>query len=436
MFKTWSDHTLPTRDIVIQSSTGGNDGDSTIFERNAGRAFPLLLINDMVVAQIEIKSCTLSICDSFLPKLYVTISDEENIYRDDIYRHKDNYITIRIGNTQDTAYRPIKNDYLILSMSPSTKTVSFECLLYVPKMYMYEQRAYDKTSWEVMKEMATQCGLGFVSNISTSQDRMKWIRRNDWHVFIDENTQYFFNGYDDAVKVFVDQYACINYVSMATALKDQTIYKIETNPFTGERITPVNLSLSNQDFISDEKHLCRIIQYNPVSNYGEGYEDIYETVNFRYRDGFAKDKETVSKTVVSDRTIKGGINDYFTVVDTDNAFPEYQTVKDSTDRIMRTYLQPTKLDLSLDTFIHILHPHMVVPIEIFSKLKRSIKQSQEKMPIDKVDEQEPTSPSYQYTKNERFSGNALISSLSYTYSSTNAERGVRQIINVMMVGGA
>ena len=45
----------------------------------------------------------------------------------------------------------------------------------IPHIYDEVSQAYEGTSFEVLQEIAKELGLGFSSNVSTTDDKMRWV---------------------------------------------------------------------------------------------------------------------------------------------------------------------------------------------------------------------------------------------------------------------
>lgn len=157
---------------------------------------------------------------------------------------KDGDILSIFIRSRDDLLKPIRNDYLIISVetfAPASSTqegkgniISIEAELYIPNLYDEKNYAISGTSYEVIKELAKNLGLGFASNEDNTSDEMVWICGKDNYLeflkhvcgsaWKDENS--FFTFYIDVYYHlnFVNVNDLINYdADMLLALVEDTV---------------------------------------------------------------------------------------------------------------------------------------------------------------------------------------------------------------------
>lgn len=125
--------------------------------------------------------------NSFMPRVSVKVTDPNAELKSKYYPTDGSIMGIYIAPMgEDNNYKAIRLDFIITSVKetssiPGTvlsETVSeFEISgeLNVPEMF-YNRNCYESgTSWEALRSVAGQTGLGFVSNIENTQDSQIWL---------------------------------------------------------------------------------------------------------------------------------------------------------------------------------------------------------------------------------------------------------------------
>lgn len=148
---------------------------------------PLIRINKtFMVQQSNILSFRLDY-RNFLPTLRLSLADPNNELKSKYYPTDGSIISIYIASIGDEkVYKPIRLDFIItnvkengglsgsvLRMSNSSFDISAD--LYVPKIFYKNNMSKIGTSFEVLKDIALETGLGFASNISNTADKSLWL---------------------------------------------------------------------------------------------------------------------------------------------------------------------------------------------------------------------------------------------------------------------
>lgn len=430
--KQYFKHALPTDDIVIRQDIGS---DEEFFEKNVGQLYPLIKIKEQTINFSEIVSFSLnSGVNSILPQLNITIDDAEFSFRESNFIQKGDVLTIWIGNGQDSEHEVIKNNYYILdvSSSPRSTMVSFTCVLNVPELWNAINRSFELSSVALLKEIAKECQLGFVSNIEEGNDEMVWIQSTNNYSFITHIVERSFISEDSMIVVFIDQFANLNVMDIKTAIDDNTKIMLSTMPITGKKLDkPVPLFASNTTEGTDDPK-AQIISWTPITQYGLDSIKYTAQVESATINPITHELIENSTPILSPQLKKSSL---FTTFNNEWTHKNYGLSKASNIN-NKQLLGLIKLDAILDYYIPILYIGMPLPVEIWNIPKNEEIHSQNQA-LDEVEvEKEPAAnENNKITKNLQMSGDTILLNLTIGYnrkSSTKAEtKFVRQSITVM-----
>ncbi len=404
-------HSLPSRDIVIRQ----DDAESTNLEVSVGKMFPLARVRNTVIGYMEIVSFDLIIGESFLPKMTITVDDSNFLLRQQDFSKGIDIITIFVGNAQDTTYRPIKNDYLItdIDSSPGSPLITFDAVLHVPELYNAVNSGFENlSSFDTLKQVAKEIGLGFSSNVSNTNDAMNRIRYGRNNIFIYNTVSNAFRDNTSGFIVFVDQFANLNFIDVSTSINESPSTYLETNIYTGERLPrPVLLKLTNSK-LSIDPTTVKIDLYTPISNYGAAAIQRVTSLNY-----FSLNSEyTEVSTDTVDPTIQqiSRVSTYSSVEST-NTFPQYLTAE-AINKVNLAKLQGMFIDAHLDSMCPALYMYGTFDIELLNSFGQTEIESQNPNKNQvQVDSEGSPLPTRRITKNELLSGDGLLTRMSISY---------------------
>ena len=139
----------------------------------------------------------------------------------------------------------------------------FQGTLFVPDLYRIKFKVYRGTSFNVLKQICENMGLGFNSNIVNTNDEMPWRNIGDKQFkFMEEIVKHSYISDESFMAGYIDYYYCFNYVDVEKEMnrdisKDECIDTgtFETKNTEPEKLTKLVLStekgqqLSNLYFI-------------------------------------------------------------------------------------------------------------------------------------------------------------------------------------------
>ena len=164
----------------------------------------------------------------FMPTLRVKIADPNAEIKSKYYPTDGSIIGVYIAPTgEDGTYKPIRLDFIITNVHESDSiggTILSESLsefeitaeLNVPKMF-YNRNCYESgTSWEALRSISEQTGLGFASNVENTQDSQVWLNGyNSIRNFADTITRHAYLDEESFFVSFVDSYYNLNFVEVS-----------------------------------------------------------------------------------------------------------------------------------------------------------------------------------------------------------------------------
>ena len=181
----------------------------------------------------------------FLPEIELYCEDSKGILFNDLYPYDhDTVVSIYIqSNANTNAEKPIRMDFRVASYETAKIDEQKHAYKFLIKgvldvdqlnYSLYESRK--GTSFNVIKDISTKLGLGFASNVQSSNDSMTWINPSDtYKEWIKDITKYSYISDTSFVWTFIDFYYNVNYVDI----------QVEMNQFIPEQQTFNNPLIQN-----------------------------------------------------------------------------------------------------------------------------------------------------------------------------------------------
>lgn len=428
--------TLIPQDIVVRQ----DNGESTFLEENGGFWFPLIRIKDVVFHKEKIASYSYSFGADLLPRVSVTLNDFNKSFMEVNFPKVDDIITIRVSNNEDTIHKPIKLDFLIIDIdsSPSSRAVTIDAIQYVPKLHEFNNVGWNDSLYNITKDIAKKCGLGFVTNMKDSNDVSNWICPNNFYDYLNYIEERMFISEDDSCKIFIDQFNNLNVLSLKTCFNDRNKTKLLTNPSSGLPYdTNTIVKLSNKEYNSniegEEDYHVQVNQWSPFSNYGYGFIKSKSIATYSQKNSelHLNVPETTPINVQNINALENSsIKEYGTYVDSETVYKDILVTKKQNKRLIEIYKQGTYVTADLEFYIPDIYSYMYVPVELYNKRRTSNQVSQD----DNKDVNELSNEDTKYTSNvitelnKEFSGDYLIRSTQFLYSSSRSgnETNLRQ----------
>ena len=204
----------PAHSIDIQ---GGN---SKIGE--LGLSFPLIRINDLILARKNIFGMTISLAE-FVPKIRLNLTFDDTTF---ITKNmpKDGDMVSLFLRVDSDAVQYLRDDFIITSCTPSTSSfggtatkITICGKLFIPGFESKKiTTAFSGTSKDALKQLATSYGIGFSFNdYDDTEDFQTWIRCNESaEVFIKNVTSHSWKNETSFFKSWIDLYYDLCFVNV------------------------------------------------------------------------------------------------------------------------------------------------------------------------------------------------------------------------------
>jgi len=259
--------TIPLEEISIMDtqtpdSKHGLEDISIKKTQTIGRVYPYLRIDGYTFNFHDITYMEIDMSGA-LPKYNFTIVDTAGVFAGSHLPKSDIIASLYIKSSNDEVYNPIRNDIYITKVIPMGKatedlaadgkgiTYSIRGILFIPLINSAARSVVlSGTSKESLEMIARQLGLGFVTNESTTYDKMNWIKSESTFKLVDEITTHSYKDDNSFYTWFIDQYYCLNFINIADILNsaDEPIEKIFPN-----YIGHINNLMNPNEGISKEK---------------------------------------------------------------------------------------------------------------------------------------------------------------------------------------
>lgn len=179
---------------------------------------PFVWFNGFTLDLNDISYLELSI-ENNLPTLKLTFKDGLNILRDKSFPLDDSKFSIFI-NPRSTQLKPIHMDFKIVDFKIVGKNYSCVGVIDVNKLHIKEFKSYSKSSsFQVLSTICKQIGLGFNSNMNSTNDTMTWINPGQKiQQFMDTVVENSHIGDRSFVFSYIDYYYNYTYVDVQKEL--------------------------------------------------------------------------------------------------------------------------------------------------------------------------------------------------------------------------
>lgn len=452
MIKVIDRPTIELKEIEFDFNEQNSSSKIDEVSQDIGR-FPLVKIGGQIIEGKSIISLNLY-NDQFLPRILMNFKDSSGKLLDELYPLDNSIISTFIQSSVDNLM-PIRMDFKITSFTPmKTKqgdnndvVISLNGILNVDNLYSSPFASYDDTTYNILKKIASESKLGFASNIEETNDKMVWINPADQiMLFIQKIVKFSFKTIETFLYTYVDFYYNLNYVDIETALsediKDQKAY---TN---SKYITNKNTNQSDLEKIDDLVLLNHpenidspfYINKYEISNTSMGvnldigylYYSTYYDINGNTLYNLKLDTITSPGTDGNNIIMKGNlgevseiqnmvvVNDYDGKIDTDNVHQYFLYAYQANERNLK-YLQKIKMKLTITSANFNIYRFQKLNVRLYRV--NEFNKNEEKEAELKETLNSPATPQDNIIKdedkmNQRLSGEWLITSINYLYSST------------------
>lgn len=422
--------------IVIDTTT--LTPDQVKDAQNSAGVEPKVYYHNVEFSVENIKSMVIR-STTFLPEIEIAFNDPTNIMLEKGFPTDNDIISVFVPSRSEMI-KPIRADFKILTfvidtVGTSVASYTITGILNIGYMFVNEYRAYPgKTSWDVLKDIAMQCGLGFKSNIENTQDNMNWINTGlNVMEIVQDVTLHSWNGEASFMWCYVDLHYHLCYIDVEAALRDDTVNKGVINTTMsklGENIPEVvdEIVLSNDSgamatngFFSksiiinkstavslDQGYKCAAYYYDRSGNWEKkaGSFLTFEIDSLTTPGSESTSLIMKGRPTNDEEFFKSNIGlDYVGKIDTDNVHSEYAYAK-----VQNTH-NINNMEKVSQT---ITMPNHNMNLKRFEKVKVRMSNGTDRPTLNEV--------------NERLSGQWLVIGLTYSFDQRNK---MTQYVNVV-----
>ena len=185
--QTKFDHTLVQSDIIIGLTNSSKDEAGDHYEENKpeiqqtsiyGVQAPLIMVNNTVVDFPDILYFSLK-CDGILPEVQMTVKERRGLLTTFDTPGIDNELRVQVLPKFDDKYKKINLTFYITSMSIDDSEegiISISGSYKSPKFTSDQIKSFGEIdTYTLFETIAKEVGLGFASNIETSEEDKRWI---------------------------------------------------------------------------------------------------------------------------------------------------------------------------------------------------------------------------------------------------------------------
>jgi predicted chitinase len=150
-----------------------------------------------------------------LPSIKLVFDDTLKVMDSQGFPLDDSLITVFI-NPRNEQLKPIHMDFKITKFTSDKRTYTINGVINANQLYIKKFKSFSKkTTFETLKEISSEIGLGFCSNIDDTNDSMTWICTGQKYTEFIETLVY--NSYksdDTYLSAYIDYYYNLTYVDV------------------------------------------------------------------------------------------------------------------------------------------------------------------------------------------------------------------------------
>lgn len=227
MIKRINKPTIELKNIIIDYNKSVNDSNAEDYISKIG-IYPFVIFNGLILDYkyfIDFKLQN----DEFLPKLEMKFRDITNKMIDALFPLDDSIISVFIKSPSEYL-QPVRMDFKVTYFNPIKNTQNKDEITYhlmgildVSPLYYTIFSSYRGTSFDVLKKISEELGLGFATNIQNTNDNQKWLNPADTKVdFIQNIVMASYKSDESFLLSYIDFYYNLNYIDVESQFQDET----------------------------------------------------------------------------------------------------------------------------------------------------------------------------------------------------------------------
>jgi len=217
--------------------------------------FPFIWYNAYQIEYTDISYFKLS-TNNNLPSIKLVFYDTHNLMKDKGFPLDDSKISLFL-NPRSQQLKPIHMDFKITNFSVNGGTYTIGGVIDADKLYVKNFKSLSKmTSFEALKSLAQEIGLGFNTNIDNTDDKMTWINTGQRiYEFIDSIVETSYKSDETYLLSYIDYYYNLTYVDLEKELSRDI----------KEELGVANIGLEEISKIDDKERVSRLYLSNDSS---------------------------------------------------------------------------------------------------------------------------------------------------------------------------
>jgi len=191
-----------------------NDPDyQSEFIRGSGFS-PVIYYNSLLIDNSTIDYFSLY-NDGFIPCIKLNFKDSSGTIKSKGFPLDDTKIKVFISSRSNNL-KSIILDFKITNFNNDDGSMMIEGILQSSKLYNKGYKVYSSsTSYTALKQICTDIGIGFNSNITDSNDKMNWLQNGKKFLdFIESVVERSYISDKTFLAGYIDYYQCFNYIDI------------------------------------------------------------------------------------------------------------------------------------------------------------------------------------------------------------------------------
>jgi len=243
--------------------------------------FPFVWYGDFQIEPKDISFLQLS-NNIGLPTLQLNFTDPLNLMKDTGFPLDDSKISIFI-NPRSQVLKPIHMDFKIVKFDVLENSYTINAVIDVNDLYLRKFKSIsNSTSFDALKSISKEIGLGFNSNIDGTNDKMTWICAGNRIIdFINIIVDQSYKSDETFLLSYIDVYYNLTYVDLEKELSRDLKSEIGINNIGIEELVKLDnketvgpLFLTNDFSQKDSNNFFedwRVINNSTTISLNEGY---------------------------------------------------------------------------------------------------------------------------------------------------------------------
>jgi hypothetical protein len=311
----------------LEGGTNYNDTGLTDKAQTSvmGIQMPLIMINTTVIDFDAVKFFKLSSTD-VLPTLNLTVEDRYELIANIDKPGNDNEVRVQILPRFDNAYKKIDLTFFIDSIDVYGSLISLSCSYKLSDLTSSQYKTFGELdTYSLFKQIATETGLGFATNISEMNDTRFIYSNNKSYLDLMYSEINFANASEHIIDYWIDFWDNINLVDIKeryNAIDDKEDMQIwiagqvnEVSIDNEAKPQLVTATVNDLPMYNNSELFVKeyTIKNNPGANIGGGTDrvySIYEDTKKEYSDYYVQDGDVKEDIFINYEYIGEVYGDY------------------------------------------------------------------------------------------------------------------------------